>query len=318
MSLSTFAPVVLFVYQRPDHLAQTLAALAENEEASQSPIYIYSDGPKADASPNDLADIAAVRQLIREQTWAKQLEIIEREENWGLRKNIVAGVTEVMEKHGRAIILENDIVASPYFLRYMNQALDLYQDVEEVMHISGFIYPLKLQEEDLGPSFFYNVNSCWGWASWQRAWKHYRDDTANILAQINKNYDPFSFNGGQKESFYKQLQQNLSGELNTWACHWHASIFLQNGLALHPYRALVKNIGLDGSGAHCDAIRLGQNMLKTPLSLTKVELQKAPKQHQAIAEKMKLYFKRLRWKELGQLIRKGAFKSIFQKIKAMQ
>jgi len=318
MSLSTFAPVILFTYQRPDHLAQTLAALAKNEEASQSPIYIYSDGPKADASLNDLANIKAVRQLIRKQTWAKYLEIIERKENWGLRKNIVAGVTEVMKKHGRAIILENDIVVSPYFLRYMNQALDLYQDVEEVMHISGFIYPLKLQKEEWGSSFFYNVNSCWGWGSWQSAWKYYQDDTANMLAQINKNYDPFTFNGGQKDNFYKQLQQNLSGELNTWACHWHASIFLQNGLAIHPYRALVKNIGLDGSGAHCDAIHLDQNMLITPLNLTKVECQNAPKQHQAVAKKVKLYFKRLRWKELGQLIRKGAFKSIFQKIKAMQ
>jgi len=318
MSSSTFAPVILFVYQRPDHLTQTLAALAKNEEASQSPIYIYSDGPKPNASPKDLEDIAAVRQLIRTQTWAKKLQIVERKENWGLRKNIVSGVTEVMEKYGRAIILENDIVTSPYFLRHMNQALNLYHNVDKVMHISGFIYPLKLEEEELGSSFFYNVNSCWGWASWQRAWKHYRDDTANILSQINENYDPFVFNGGQKEDFYKQLNQNLSGQLNTWACHWHASIFLQNGLALHPYRSLVKNIGLDGSGAHCDAIRLGQNMLEHPLELKKLPLQNAPKQHYALAEKMKLYFKRLRWKELGQLIRKGAFKSIFQKIKAMQ
>ena len=318
MSLSTLAPVVLFTYQRPSHLTQTLAALSKNKEASQTPIYIYSDGPKADASPEDLAEIMAVRQLIRQQTWAKQLEIIERKENWGLSKNIVSGVTEVMEKHGRAIILENDIVVSPYFLQYMNQALDLYQDVEEVMHIGGFLYPLNLKEKDLGTSFFYNVNSCWGWASWQRAWKYYQDDTANILAQINENYDPFTFNGGQKDSFYKQLKKNISGELDNWDCHWHASIFLQNGLALHPYQSLVKNIGLDGSGTNCDDIELGQKMLQTPLKLTKINPKNGQKQHQIVSEKMKLYFKRLRWKELGQLIRKGAFKSIFQKIKAMQ
>ncbi len=242
------APVILFVYNRPAHALKTLNALQANRLASATKLYIYADGARENASEKDVKNIAEVRKIIRQQSWCGQVKIIEQSENLGLAKSIISGVSEVISQHKKAIILEDDIMTSPGFLEYMNTALHFYQQEEQVMHISAYLAPIQAS---LPETFFYNNPTCWGWATWERAWQLFDTDAQKLLDKIEqKGVDYFNINGSY--NFLEHLQGNLNGTLNTWAIFWYASVYLQDGLCLHPHRSLVQNIGIDGTGEHCD------------------------------------------------------------------
>lgn len=241
------APIVLFTYNRLDHTTRTIRALQQNLGADESDLYVYSDAAK-DAVTSDA--VAAVRSYLRTITGFKRVEIIERERNWGLADSIVDGVTTVVKKHGKVIVLEDDIVTSPYFLHYMNSALGLYEAEPQVMHISGYFFPSGTTP--LPETFFYNQTSCWGWGTWQRAWKEYRNDAASLLFEIKAQKRLYEFDMDGNFRFSSTLRANAEGRQKTWAIKWHASVFLKKGLCLHPRHALTQNIGHDGSGVHAE------------------------------------------------------------------
>ena len=247
MDEKNLSPVVLFVYNRPIHTLKTLESLKANYLSDKSSLYIYADGPKKDASPDELAKIEETRKNIKKNQWCKEVFIIESEKNKGLAESIVNGVTAVVNKHGQVIVLEDDLITSPYFLRYMNEALDFYKDESRVMHISGYMFPVKTK---LPPTFFYNTASCWGWATWKRAWEHFEPNAQMLKNKIEKAGLVRKFNIEGTYGFMNQLERNVSGTAKTWAVKWYASIFLNNGLSLHPYPSLVNNIGHDGTGEH--------------------------------------------------------------------
>lgn len=244
------APITLFVYNRPEHTLRTLEALAKNDLAEQSVLYIYSDGPKKDASVQDLSAINATREVLRQKKWCKEVEIYESDINYGLADSIVKGVSEVVQKHGKIIVLEDDIVTSPGFLKYMNDALTLYENEERVMHISGY-FPPVMNPHELPNTFFYNQTSCWGWATWNRAWQHFNLSAKDLLAKIKNNSLEYSFNLDNTYPFIDHLEKNANGTMKTWAIKWYASVFIKKGLCLHPNLSLVRNEGFDGSGIHC-------------------------------------------------------------------
>lgn len=245
--MKTLAPIVLFVYNRPWHTEQTLNALKANDLADQSVLYIYADGPKKDASPEQTEKIKEVRKLIRKEKWCTEVHIIEAESNKGLADSIVAGVTEVVNRHGKIIVLEDDIVTSPGFLKYMNDALDLYESEGKVMHITGYMYP---HLESLPETFFFNVPLCWGWATWKRAWSFYDNDSLALYKQIEENDRWQEFNKFGGDYLGQQLKANISGSLKTWFIKWHTTTFLGGGYTLYPGNSLVQNIGFDSSGIH--------------------------------------------------------------------
>lgn len=247
--MSTPAPIVLFVYHRPEHTRKTLAALAANDLAPQSTLYIFCDGPKDD-TPGMIERIAKTRSVVRERQWCGEVIISESQVNKGLAASITTGVSEVVRRHGRVIVLEDDIVTSPGFLRYMNDALEVWKDEEKVMHISGYMYPLKLQMPE---TVFLKVVTPWGWATWERAWEKYRDDARQLLDELQRfpGFTQESYNSGYGREFFEQLVANAEGRLKTWAVKWHTVIYLKGGTCLHPGRSLTENIGFDGSGEHC-------------------------------------------------------------------
>lgn len=246
---SNLAPIVLFVYNRPWHTRQTLEALAKNELAAESILYIYADGPKENASKEDLNKIDETRKLIKTRLWCKEVVIVEKKKNDGLAKSIVNGVTEIVSQFEKVIVLEDDIVSSVGFLKYMNDALDLYLKEEQVFHISAYMFPVKGR---LPATFFYNTASCWGWGTWKRAWVNYNSDAEKLLNEIDYKLLKSKFNIEDSYDFYDQLKANTDGRLNTWAVKWYASFFLKNGLALHCYPSLINNIGHDGMGENCE------------------------------------------------------------------
>lgn len=147
----SFSPIVLFAYNRPTHTQRTLDALSLNPEALESELYIYCDGPKSKMSDEDLKKINQVVDIAKGEKRFKTVEVRVGVKNKGLANSIIGGVTEIVEKHGRIIVLEDDIETSSGFLGYMNNALTLYENNDDVMHVSGYMYPTR---QDLPETFF--------------------------------------------------------------------------------------------------------------------------------------------------------------------
>lgn len=252
------APVALFIYNRPEHTWRTLEAFSQNRLAAESPLYVFADGPKPDATPAERERIDATRDLVCSRPWTRKVTLVESASNRGLAESIVSGVRRVLDEHSRVIVLEDDMITSPGFLEYMNQALEVYADEPRVMHVSGYMYPLELRDRD---TVFLRVLSCWGWGTWARAWRHYEPDVAKHLKFVTPERVR-KFNVEGHADFYRQLQENASGRMRTWAVRWYASWLAHDGISLFPTKSLVQNIGHDGTGVNCGPSR----QFDTPLA----------------------------------------------------
>jgi hypothetical protein len=241
----SLAPIVLFVYNRPVHVKKTLESLCNCEKSQESELFMYCDGPK---HPEDEKAVQEVRDIVKSRKWCGTVNIIEHDKNWGLAKSVINGVTEIINRYGKAIVLEDDLILSPQFLNFMNDALDIYKNDEEVMHISGYMFPVK---GILPETFFYRATSCWGWATWKRAWEKFELSCDRLLAKFQNENRLKAFDIDGSTQYYKMLQDQATGKRDSWAIRWYASVFLNNGLCLHPGKSLVKNIGHDNSGIHC-------------------------------------------------------------------
>ncbi len=244
----SFAPIALFVYNRPAHTRQTVEALQKNALVQDSDLIIYSDAPK---KPEAVEAVREVRAYIRQITGFKSVKIVERDKNWGLANSIIDGVTSVVNEYGRIIVLEDDLVTSPHFLDFMNRALDKYEYEPQVIQVSGYMFPVKLEiEED---ALFLPHPTSWGWATWQRAWQLF-DAGAKGYAQVRADATlrkRFNLNGAY--DYYSMLEDQLAGRVDSWAIRWYLSIFLFDGLVLYPQRSMIANVGFDGSGVHCSS-----------------------------------------------------------------
>jgi len=245
MMRQSFAPVVLFTYNRPWHTRQTVTALQNNEPARNSELYIFSDGPK---NQEDEQNVVEVRRFIRTVSGFKKTIIVEQTENRGLADSIINGVSEVVNDRGRVIVLEDDLLTGPNFLGFMNTALDYYQEKNDVWHISGWNYPIDSAE--LPDTFLWRAMNCWGWATWADRWQYYRRDPEELIKSFTRE-DIFRFNLDGNFDFWRQVKRNAAGKIKSWAIFWYAAIFRHKGLCLNPTRSLVRNIGRDGSGKHC-------------------------------------------------------------------
>ena len=231
-----YSPVALFVYNRLDHTRSTVESLMNNKGADKTEVFVFSDGPKSSVDNTAVND---VREYIKSISGFKSVKVIERETNYGLANSIVDGVTSICDAFGRVIVLEDDLVSSPYFLQYMNDALEEYENNERVMHISGYMCPIK--NDDLPETFFYRVTTCWGWATWQSAWQHFDRDIPKIDKAFTRKMR-IEFNVDGRSDFWNYIEKNNQGIINTWAIFWYASVFLRKGLCLHPARSYIENI----------------------------------------------------------------------------
>lgn len=240
------APVALFAYMRPDHLRTTVASLRANPEARRTALTVFCDAPK---KPEHAAGVEAVRAFADTIDGFASVTVVRRERNFGLAASIIDGVTRLTETHGRVIVVEDDLLLSPHFLRYMNEALDLYADDEQVASIHGYCYPVT---GALPETFFLRGADCWGWATWRRAWAHFRPDGKALLAELQQRRLTHEFDYDGQYGFTRMLRDQIAGRNDSWAIRWHASCYLAGMLTLYPGRSLVHNIGNDASGTHCD------------------------------------------------------------------
>jgi GT2 family glycosyltransferase len=236
------APIVLFVYNRPQHARKTLEALALNKLADRSVLYIFSDGPKEDAGSEIVSNIIEVRKVIHEKNWCGKVYIIESGLNKGLVSSIIEGVTEIVNKHGRVIVLEDDLITSPFFLTYMNDALLTYRDFGNVYSVNGYMFPV---ETDKTESVLLPYISSWGWGTWKEKWAVF-DIKMPFKDLIKENmFLKSRFNLGDYP-----FASMLDYEESSWAICWYYSVFIRNGLGVFPTASLIYNTGFDGSGIH--------------------------------------------------------------------
>jgi len=222
---------------------QTVEALKKNELAQDSELFIFSDGWK---NENDKPKVLEVREYLKTINGFKKVTIIERDKNWGLAANIIDGVTEIVNDYGRIIVLEDDLVTSQYFLRFMNEALEMYKYEEKVASIHGYIYPIK----DLPDTFFIKGADCWGWATWKEKWVIFEPDGKKLLEEVKRKNlaKEADFNGTY--GFTKMLKDQIKGKNNSWAIRWYFSAFLRDILTLYPGKSYVKNIGFGFDATH--------------------------------------------------------------------
>ena len=238
------APIVIFAYNRADHLAQVLTALALNKEAIQSELFIFCDSAK---SKKGERAVLAARQVARTASGFLDVSVIEQKENRGLSASIMSGVGEICERYGSAIVLEDDVVPTPYFLGYVNAALDKYKNEDKVFSIGCHTFDSGV---DLPETFFINIPDCWGWAIWQRSWKLIETDGPVLLRQIIERGASHEFDIDGAYPYTQMLKEHVAGRNQSWAIRFYAHVFLNGKLVLYPRRSVTSNIGFDGSGTH--------------------------------------------------------------------
>jgi hypothetical protein len=261
-----FAPIVLFTYNRPKHTKQTIEALQKNEYAAASDLIVYSDAPGSEGA---VEGVEQTRLYLKSISGFKSVVLIEREENFGLANNIIDGVTDVINRYGRIIVLEDDLLTSPYFLTYMNEAMNMYENDNEVISVSGYVYPLK---KKLPESFFIRNADCLGWGTWQRGWELFVKDGRRLLEEIKKNQLEKDFDFSGSYPFTGMLERQVNGRIGSWAIRWYASAFLKNKLTLYPGRSLIFHNGSDGSGTNCGASsEYDVELSETPIHLERID-----------------------------------------------
>jgi acetyltransferase-like isoleucine patch superfamily enzyme len=247
MSVATpLAPIVLFAYNRQQSTRQTVEALRRNELASQSELYIYSDGPK---NPQDTEKVDAVRHYLKSIEGFKKVTIVERDRNWGLARNIVDGVTKVVDEFGKIVVLEDDLLTSSNFLLYMNESLDKYHSHPDVYSISGYSFTDDVPYVD--STYFLSMTNSWGWATWANKWRNFDKTPHALLEKLKDTEYKRRFDFNDCYNFSKLVALDETGEVNSWAVFWYASVLERGGLTLYPAKRLVRNIGFDGSGTNC-------------------------------------------------------------------
>ena len=246
LEYENLAPVALFVYKRPLHTRKTVEALQKNNLAAKSDLIIYSDGPR---TKEDGDKVKEVRRYVNTITGFKQVTVLERDQNLGLAKSVMNGVTDTVNRYGQIIVLEDDLLVSTHFLDYMNTALTLFKNDTRVMQISGHMFRVKFSE-DVADSFFLPYTTTVGWGTWQRAWNLF-DPGMQGIAQLERDKkirQAFDMEGTYP--YYEMLMDQRIGKINSWGIQWYLSVFSRRGLVLHPKHSLVRHIGFDEEATH--------------------------------------------------------------------
>lgn len=244
------APIILFVYNRPWHTRQTVEALQKNKLADQSDLIIYADGAK---NREAVPAVEEVRAYLKTITGFKSISIIEQNENRGLANSIIEGVTSVVNQYGRVIVVEDDLVTSSWFLGYMNEGLDIFQNRDDIFSITGFNYPKHTLDI---PSWYiediYLSYRCmsWTWGTWRDRWDKVDWDVKDFQILEKSKEKIRAFNRGG-EDLFPMLKSQMENKIDSWAIRFCYAHHIHKSYCVYPVNSFVDNTGFDGSGVHC-------------------------------------------------------------------
>lgn len=237
------APIIVFCYKRLDTLKKTILALQHNYLARESDLFIFSDGPK---KPSDEPVIKEIRDYLKTIDGFKSVSISNSEKNKGLANSIIEGVTEVINKYEKVIVLEDDLVTTPNFLSYMNEGLFYYKNNPKIFTISGS--STRITGVKKNTVFFTQRAASCGWGMWKSQW-----DTIDWEV---RDYEEFIKNRSARRRFNKMgsdmtrlLKKQRTGEINSWAIRWCYHQFKYDLLSVHPVVSKIENIGFASAAA---------------------------------------------------------------------
>jgi glycosyltransferase involved in cell wall biosynthesis len=243
---ATLAPIVLFCYNRPLHLRQTIESLQLNDQATESDLIIYSDGPKTESDKHSIAEI---RSYLANITGFKNIKIISSGQNKGLAASIIKGVSEVLEQYKKVIVLEDDMLSTPDFLTFMNEALDAYHSRQDIFSVTAYSPPISIPQNYKKDLFLAPRASSWGWGTWLEKWKK-ADWEVKDFAQLKRDKPQINAFTKGGEDLWPMLVKQQRSVINSWAIRWTYSQFKNNAFGVYPVHSKIKNIGTDGSGTN--------------------------------------------------------------------
>ena len=289
MKINNLAPVILFVYNRILLLDKVINSIKLNKLSKKTDLHIFSDGPK---NKSDKIKILKIRSYLKKVDGFKNITIYERNKNFGLSKSIIYGVEQILNKYDRAIIIEDDILVSKYFLNYMNDALNIYINDENVASVHGYQYPISFPKT-FPDTFFLKGADCWGWATWKRAWVSFDKNASRLYYKI-KNDKKLSreFNYENSYNFLKMLKNQSKGIINSWAIRWYASAFINKMYTLYPKQTYVRNLGFDNNGTHTNNFfYYNSNLVNFYKKLKKIDIN----ENAFFRNKLEFFFRKRKW-----------------------
>lgn len=241
------SPLVVFAFNRPESLRRCVASLQANEEAKDTPLYVFVDGPRKE-NLNDAHKVQEVRDFVKTITGFKSLTYTFSDVNRCLAPSVISGVSQVIGEHGTAIVVEDDLVVSRNFLHFMNSGLERYEGEQQVFSICGYSNKIKPPQGYGYDAYFATRSSSWGWATWKNRWQSVDWQLDNWDAHCKR---ARAFNRWGGSDCWKMLNDWHEGRNSSWAIRFCYAQFLQQALSLFPTLSKVRNNGFDGQGTHC-------------------------------------------------------------------
>lgn len=256
----SFAPIAIFAYKRKDKIEQCLSSLKKCDGFDKSQLFIFSDGFKGEADKGQVGEVRDYLRTFSQMCSCKSIEIIESKYNKGLANSIITGVTSIVNKYGKIIVVEDDLIVSKDFIKYMNIGLDFYETNKRYGMISAYTYPLKELDSYDKDVYVTRKGDCWGWATWKDRWE--------TVDWELKNFDEYLSNKKERKAFSsleygleEQLISQHNGKLDAWAARWIFHLFQHNYLTVYPKICRAVNMGNDSSGENCSTDDKYSNIL---------------------------------------------------------
>lgn len=258
----TLAPIVLFVYNRPWHTRQTVEALQKNELAKESVLYVFADGPKSGVTEEQLNNIKETREYVRQITGFKEIHIEEAEKNKGLANSIISGISKVINQYGKVIVVEDDLVTHKYFLRFINDALSVYEDDMRLFMVTGCNYNVRIPRCYRKDVYLAHRSGSTGWGTWKNRWDLADWDVSDFDTLKSNPSEIVKFNRGG-DDMMRMLQAQMDGKIDSWAIRWDYCMYKNDAYCIRPVETLVNNIGFDGTGVHSGKMNIDGLMAPT-------------------------------------------------------
>lgn len=247
-----YAPVVVFGYNRADMIENLLVSLEKNANVEKMDLYIFLDVP----DKKNHRDKRYSEQVInyvsnyKEKSKFKKVKVQIADEHKGLAMAVISGVTKVINKYGKVIVLEDDLVVSNDFLDYMQRGLEFYKYHHKIWSIGGHCFEIKKLEKYEKDVFLLPRVESWGWATWKNRWNKtdwdvstYSSFKCNLLKRMM-----FNIGGGDLSQMLDSQMKN--SQFNSWAIRWGYQQFLEGKYTVFPKESRVYNYGNDNRSTH--------------------------------------------------------------------
>jgi glycosyltransferase involved in cell wall biosynthesis len=239
--------VIIFAYKRALSLGQLLNSIRDAENFKNYQYFIFLDGPKSNEDLKLVGDVYSIAKRFQSEIGPEKVVIEAQEINLGLANSVIRGVTQVLDRRDKAIVLEDDLVISRKALNYFSRGLEVYSNKKNVGAICGYV-PFDMDSQNT--TFFINEASSWGWATWSDRWREANWDADWLYHEIINSNRRFYFDQLGTYPFTEMLRLQKDGAIDSWAIRWQASLFLENKLCLYPIKSLITNLGFRGVGTH--------------------------------------------------------------------